>query len=93
MQGQNPTRALERDISRLEKEIELYSQEKLCYEAQILRVRQICVCVCVCVHAETRHAHRRSIRCEVGCVMCLFSFIFFFFLVEVACPILKPFQE
>lgn len=37
MQGQNPTRALERDISRLEKEIELYSQEKLCYEAQILR--------------------------------------------------------
>ena len=90
MQEQTPTPALERDISRLEKEIELYSQEKLCYEAQILRVRQISVCVCVCVHAETRHAHRRSIRCEVVCVMCLFSF---FFLVEVACLVLKPFQE
>ncbi|KAK4601740.1 hypothetical protein RGQ29_011038 [Quercus rubra] len=37
MQEQTPTPALERDISRLEKEIELYSQEKLCYEAQILR--------------------------------------------------------
>ena len=55
MQEQTPTPALERDISRLEKEIELYSQEKLCYEAQILRVRQtslslsMCVCVCVCV--------------------------------------------
>ena len=52
MQEQTPTPALERDISRLEKEIELYSQEKLCYEAQILRVRQtslsLYVCVCVC---------------------------------------------
>ncbi|KAI4352517.1 hypothetical protein L6164_006760 [Bauhinia variegata] len=37
MQGQTPSRQLELDISRLEKEIELYSQEKLCYEAQILR--------------------------------------------------------
>ncbi|XP_062151115.1 probable ubiquitin conjugation factor E4 [Alnus glutinosa] len=37
MQGHSPTPALELDISRLEKEIELYSQEKLCYEAQILR--------------------------------------------------------
>lgn len=37
MQEQTPTPALDRDISRLEKEIELYSQEKLCYEAQILR--------------------------------------------------------
>ena len=38
MQEQTPTPALERDISRLEKEIELYSQEKLCYEAHILRI-------------------------------------------------------
>ena len=61
MQEQTPTPALERDISRLEKEIELYSQEKLCYEAQILRVRQtslsLSMCVCVFVHAE-RHAHK-----------------------------------
>ena len=53
MQEQTPTPALERDISRLEKEIELYSQEKLCYEAQILRVRQtslsLSLYVCVCV--------------------------------------------
>lgn len=41
MQGHAPTPALEPDISRLEKEIELYSQEKLCYEAQILRVCQL----------------------------------------------------
>lgn len=38
MQGQGPAPQLEMDIARLEKEIELYSQEKLCYEAQILRV-------------------------------------------------------
>lgn len=38
MQGQAPSPQLELDISRLEKEIELYSQEKFCYEAQILRV-------------------------------------------------------
>ncbi|XP_041002571.1 probable ubiquitin conjugation factor E4 [Juglans microcarpa x Juglans regia] len=37
MQGHAPTPALELDISRLEKEIESYSQEKLCYEAQMLR--------------------------------------------------------
>ncbi|KAK8586823.1 hypothetical protein V6N13_085843 [Hibiscus sabdariffa] len=37
MQGQTPSAQLELEISRLEKEIELYSQEKLCYEAQILR--------------------------------------------------------
>ncbi|XP_052197991.1 probable ubiquitin conjugation factor E4 [Diospyros lotus] len=37
MQGQSPSPQLESDIARLEKEIELYSQEKLCYEAQILR--------------------------------------------------------
>jgi len=52
MQEQTPTPALVRDISRLEKEIEFYSQEKLCYEAQILRVRQtslsLSMCVCVC---------------------------------------------
>ncbi|KAK9006432.1 hypothetical protein V6N11_035470 [Hibiscus sabdariffa] len=38
MQGQTPSPQLELEISRLEKEIELYSQEKFCYEAQILRV-------------------------------------------------------
>ncbi|KAK4477584.1 hypothetical protein RD792_016819 [Penstemon davidsonii] len=37
MQGHAPSPQLQLDISRLEKEIELYSQEKLCYEAQILR--------------------------------------------------------
>ncbi|KAL4336146.1 hypothetical protein GQ457_07G003050 [Hibiscus cannabinus] len=37
MQGQTPSPQLELEISRLEKEIELYSQEKFCYEAQILR--------------------------------------------------------
>ncbi|XP_059644288.1 probable ubiquitin conjugation factor E4 [Cornus florida] len=37
MQGQAPSQQLELDVARLEKEIELYSQEKLCYEAQILR--------------------------------------------------------
>ncbi|KAJ4707379.1 Ubiquitin conjugation factor like [Melia azedarach] len=37
MQGQTPSTQLDLDISRIEKEIELYSQEKLCYEAQILR--------------------------------------------------------
>lgn len=38
MQGQASSPQLQQDIARLEKEIELYSQEKLCYEAQILRV-------------------------------------------------------
>ncbi|CAN6708533.1 unnamed protein product [Malus baccata var. baccata] len=37
MQGQTSSPQLEMDIARLEKEIESYSQEKLCYEAQILR--------------------------------------------------------
>lgn len=37
MHEQTPTRQLELDIARLEKEIESYSQEKLCYEAQIIR--------------------------------------------------------
>ncbi|KAM7266305.1 hypothetical protein ACFE04_004202 [Oxalis oulophora] len=37
MQGQAPAPQLQLDIARLEKELELYSQEKLCYEAQILR--------------------------------------------------------
>lgn len=37
MQGQSLTPQLESDITRLEKELELYSQEKFCYEAQILR--------------------------------------------------------
>ncbi|RVW30459.1 putative ubiquitin conjugation factor E4 [Vitis vinifera] len=37
VQGQAPSPELEADIARFEKEIELYSQEKLCYEAQILR--------------------------------------------------------
>ncbi|XP_027359137.1 probable ubiquitin conjugation factor E4 isoform X2 [Abrus precatorius] len=38
MQEQSPSPQVELDINRLEKEMELYSQEKLCYEAQILRV-------------------------------------------------------
>ncbi|KAL2898658.1 putative ubiquitin conjugation factor E4 [Bienertia sinuspersici] len=37
MNEQTPTRQLELDIARLEKEIESYSQEKMCYEAQIVR--------------------------------------------------------
>ncbi|XP_077211467.1 putative ubiquitin conjugation factor E4 [Tasmannia lanceolata] len=37
MQGQGASPQIEMDIARLEKEIELYSQEKLCFEAQILR--------------------------------------------------------
>ncbi|XP_047314752.1 probable ubiquitin conjugation factor E4 [Impatiens glandulifera] len=37
MQEQTPSRQLEHDIAHLEKEIEQYSQEKLCYEAQLLR--------------------------------------------------------
>lgn len=37
MQGQGASPQIAQDIARLEKEIELYSQEKLCYEAQILR--------------------------------------------------------
>ncbi|XP_027923789.1 probable ubiquitin conjugation factor E4 [Vigna unguiculata] len=37
MQERAPTPQAELDINRLEKEMELYSQEKLCYEAQILR--------------------------------------------------------
>lgn len=32
MQAQSSSPQLELDIARLEKEIELYSQEKLCYE-------------------------------------------------------------
>lgn len=37
MHEQTPSPQLEQNITRLEKEIELYSQEKLCYEAQLLR--------------------------------------------------------
>lgn len=37
MREQAPSPQLERDISHLEKELESYSQERLCYEAQILR--------------------------------------------------------
>ncbi|XP_021721463.1 probable ubiquitin conjugation factor E4 [Chenopodium quinoa] len=37
MQEQAPTPQLKQDIDRLEKEIESYTREKLCYEAQILR--------------------------------------------------------
>ncbi|KAL6551585.1 E3 ubiquitin-protein ligase pub1 [Orobanche gracilis] len=37
MQEQAPSPQLQQNISHLENEIELYSQEKLCYEAQILR--------------------------------------------------------
>lgn len=38
MRGQGASPQLEEDIKRLEKEIEMYSQERLCIEAQILRV-------------------------------------------------------
>lgn len=38
MQAQGSTPQLEEDINRLEAEIERLTQEKLCYEAQILRV-------------------------------------------------------
>ncbi|KAL8471662.1 hypothetical protein ACS0TY_029065 [Phlomoides rotata] len=37
MQEQSPSPQLQQDISRLEKEIELHTQSKFCYEAQILR--------------------------------------------------------
>ncbi|KAJ4826306.1 E3 ubiquitin-protein ligase pub1 [Turnera subulata] len=37
MQEQTPTPQMVQDIAKLEKDIELLSQEKLCYEAQILR--------------------------------------------------------
>lgn len=37
MQEQAPSPQLNQSVARLEKELELYSQEKLCYEAQILR--------------------------------------------------------
>lgn len=56
MQGQSSSPQLEMDLARLEKEIELYSQEKLCYEAQILRVCPnsvrtfVFVCVCACAY-------------------------------------------
>ena len=38
MREQAPSPQLERDINHLEKELESCSQERLCYEAQILRV-------------------------------------------------------
>ncbi|KAI4389267.1 hypothetical protein MLD38_001507 [Melastoma candidum] len=37
MQGQTANPQINLEIARLEKEIELYSQEKLCFEAQVLR--------------------------------------------------------
>ncbi|KAL3597053.1 hypothetical protein D5086_008690 [Populus alba] len=37
LQEQTLSQQLQQDIDRLQKDIELYSQEKLCYEAQILR--------------------------------------------------------
>lgn len=37
MLEQTPSPQLQQEIARLEKDLELYSQEKLCYEAQILR--------------------------------------------------------
>ena len=57
MQGHAPTPALEPDISRLEKEIEVYSQEKLCYEAQILRVCHLSLSLCAraCRHTYSTH--------------------------------------
>ncbi|XAR71279.1 Ubiquitin--protein ligase [Bertholletia excelsa] len=44
MQEQAPSRQLELDIDRLEKEMESFSQEKLCYEAQILRDSELLQC-------------------------------------------------
>lgn len=38
MQAQTPSTQVQLEITRVEKEIELLSQEKLCYEAQIVRV-------------------------------------------------------
>lgn len=46
MQGQAPSPQLQEDITHLEDQIESYSQEKLCYEAQILRV-QHCISLIV----------------------------------------------
>lgn len=40
MQQQTPSPQVQLEITRIEKEIELFSQEKLCYEAQILRVTE-----------------------------------------------------
>ena len=58
MQGQAPSPQLELDISRLEKEIELYSQEKFCYEAQILRVHLVSSPLkCVCTHDIVTHTY------------------------------------
>ncbi|XP_058106595.1 uncharacterized protein LOC131249867 [Magnolia sinica] len=41
MQGQGGYPQLELDIAHLEKEIELYSLEKLCYEAQMMEAAMI----------------------------------------------------
>lgn len=41
MQGQAPSQQVDIEIARVEKEIELFSQEKLCYEAQILRDKDL----------------------------------------------------
>ena len=38
MHEQAVTRQLELDIARIEKEIDSYTQEKLCYDAQVLMV-------------------------------------------------------
>ncbi|KAI3417196.1 uncharacterized protein J3R85_014674 [Psidium guajava] len=40
-QGHTPSQQLDVEIARLQKEMELYSQEKLCYEAQILRDKDL----------------------------------------------------
>ena len=49
MREQAPSPQLERDISHLEKELESYSQERLCYEAQILRVSLLSVPILVAI--------------------------------------------
>lgn len=59
MKGQASSPELEVDIARLEKEIELYSQEKLCYEAQILRVLHLSV-IRICI---TRNI-LRTLQCD-----------------------------
>ena len=62
LKKQTPSPQLTIDIARLEKELELYKQEKRCYEAQILTVClnfvKACFNVhlveftCVCTHAS-----------------------------------------
>lgn len=73
MQERTPTPQAELDINRLEKEMELYSQEKLCYEAQILRVGpflpSIEVSCYLCLHIQI---YENKISCVCACIVCVF---------------------